>query len=64
MCSTSLQTVSWHRDCSDDIDLEKAFPLTHEHLTRTRVMTHALVYEWKGSDESLKPLLLTAHQGE
>lgn len=44
------------------VDLEKAFPLTHAHLTRTRVMTHALVYEWEGSDKSLKPLLLAAHQ--
>lgn len=26
-------------------------------------MTHALVYEWQGSDSSLKPLLLTGHQG-
>lgn len=45
-------------------DLEKAFPLTHEHLKRTRVMTHALVYEWQGSDPNLKPLLLLGHQGE
>ncbi|KAL7422371.1 hypothetical protein Q5752_003017 [Cryptotrichosporon argae] len=42
--------------------LEQAFPLVHEYLTRTRVVTHALVYEWKGSDESLKPLLITGHQ--
>ncbi|KAK8854620.1 hypothetical protein IAR55_003359 [Kwoniella newhampshirensis] len=42
--------------------LEKAYPLIHEHLTRTRVMTHALVFEWQGSDPSLKPLLLTGHQ--
>ncbi len=33
-------------------------------MTRTRVMTHALVFEWQGSDSSLKPLLLTGHQGE
>ncbi|WVR09460.1 hypothetical protein IAU60_006527 [Kwoniella sp. DSM 27419] len=42
--------------------LEKAFPRVHEHLTRTRVMTHALIFEWQGSDPSLKPLLLTGHQ--
>jgi Gly-Xaa carboxypeptidase len=42
--------------------LEKAFPRVHEKLTRTRVMTHALVYEWQGSDPSLKPLLLLGHQ--
>lgn len=43
------------------VDLEKAFPLVHEHLRRTRVATHALVFEWKGTDESLKPTLITAH---
>ncbi|CAD6573047.1 MAG: hypothetical protein TREMPRED_000714 [Tremellales sp. Tagirdzhanova-0007] len=43
-------------------DLEKSFPLVHQHLNRTRVMTHALLFEWYGSDSSLKPLLLTGHQ--
>ncbi|TYJ52125.1 hypothetical protein B9479_007279 [Cryptococcus floricola] len=42
--------------------LEKAFPLVHQHLKRTRVVTHALVYEWEGSNPSLKPLLITGHQ--
>jgi len=45
------------------VDLEEQFPKTHEHLKRTKVVTHALVYEWEGSDPSLKPLLLTGHQG-
>ncbi len=27
-------------------------------------MTHALVYEWQGSDASLKPLMITGHQGK
>ena len=27
-------------------------------------MTHALVFEWFGSDPSRKPLLLTGHQGQ
>ncbi|ORY35731.1 hypothetical protein BCR39DRAFT_511770 [Naematelia encephala] len=42
--------------------LEKSFPLVHKHLTKTRVMTHALVFEWQGSDPSLQPILLTGHQ--
>ncbi|WWD18397.1 hypothetical protein CI109_102847 [Kwoniella shandongensis] len=42
--------------------LEKAYPLVHKHLQRTVVDTTALVYEWVGTDESLKPLFLTAHQ--
>lgn len=38
-------------------------PSRHKHLKRNRVVTHALVFEWEGSDSSLKPLLLTGHQG-
>ncbi|KAF8494449.1 hypothetical protein F5888DRAFT_660309 [Russula emetica] len=42
--------------------LKQAFPLTHKSLTLTKVITYGLLYEWKGSDDSLKPLLLTGHQ--
>ncbi|WVO21424.1 uncharacterized protein IAS62_002732 [Cryptococcus decagattii] len=42
--------------------LEESFPLVHKHLKRNRVVTHALVFEWEGSDSSLKPLLLAGHQ--
>ncbi|KAI0793902.1 carboxypeptidase S [Fomes fomentarius] len=42
--------------------LLKAFPLVHSSLQLTKVNTWGLVYEWKGSDASLKPLLLAAHQ--
>ncbi|WWC71375.1 uncharacterized protein I206_105330 [Kwoniella pini CBS 10737] len=41
--------------------LEKSFPLVHKHLKRTPLYTHAAIYEWEGSDPSLKPLLLTGH---
>jgi len=42
--------------------LHQSFPLTHETLTLTKVNTYGLLYEWKGSDNTLKPLLLAAHQ--
>ncbi|KAI0251453.1 carboxypeptidase S [Lactifluus subvellereus] len=42
--------------------LLQSFPLTHNTLTLTKVNTYGLLYEWKGSDDGLKPLLLTAHQ--
>ncbi|KAH9975658.1 carboxypeptidase S [Russula compacta] len=42
--------------------LLQSFPLTHRILTLTKVNTYGLLYEWKGSDDSLKPLLLAAHQ--
>ncbi|TBU60979.1 carboxypeptidase S [Dichomitus squalens] len=42
--------------------LLKSFPLIHSTLELTKVNTWGLVYVWKGSDASLKPLLLAAHQ--
>jgi Gly-Xaa carboxypeptidase len=42
--------------------LLNAFPLVHANLKLTKVNTYGLYYEWKGSDASLKPLLLAAHQ--
>ncbi|CDO72068.1 hypothetical protein BN946_scf184962.g11 [Trametes cinnabarina] len=42
--------------------LEKRFPLVHQHLQKTHVNKYALVYHWQGSNDSLKPALLTAHQ--
>ncbi|OBZ66878.1 Carboxypeptidase S [Grifola frondosa] len=42
--------------------LETRFPLVHANLRKTEVNTYALVYHWQGSDDSLKPVLLTAHQ--
>ncbi|KAH9975657.1 carboxypeptidase S [Russula compacta] len=42
--------------------LLQSFPLAHRILTLTKVNTYGLLYEWKGSNDSLKPLLLAAHQ--
>jgi len=42
--------------------LETAFPLIHEKLLVEKVNSHGLLYTWKGTDESLKPNLLMAHQ--
>jgi Gly-Xaa carboxypeptidase len=47
--------------------LADAFPRTHAEdgpVKRELVNSHALLYTWQGSDKSLKPILLTAHQGE
>ncbi|KAF8328369.1 uncharacterized protein EI90DRAFT_3126162 [Cantharellus anzutake] len=43
--------------------LKEAFPLVHGRLEVTNINTYGLVYRWEGSDASLKPLLLMAHQG-
>ncbi|KAK4032807.1 hypothetical protein C8A01DRAFT_20174 [Parachaetomium inaequale] len=42
--------------------LEKTFPRIHKQLLVEKINTHGLLYTWKGSDESLKPTLLMAHQ--
>ncbi|KIP03578.1 hypothetical protein PHLGIDRAFT_31748 [Phlebiopsis gigantea 11061_1 CR5-6] len=42
--------------------MESRFPLIHSSLKRTLVNKYALVYHWQGSDKSLQPALLTAHQ--
>ncbi|PWN39152.1 Zn-dependent exopeptidase [Ceraceosorus guamensis] len=44
--------------------MEQAFPLAHQddRIHRDVVNQHGLVYTWKGSDENLKPVLITAHQ--
>ncbi|KAI0825612.1 hypothetical protein BC629DRAFT_1578335 [Irpex lacteus] len=42
--------------------LETKFPQVHTTLKKTVVNSYSLVYHWQGSDDSLKPLLLTAHQ--
>jgi Gly-Xaa carboxypeptidase len=42
--------------------LEDAFPLIHANLEVRKVNTYGLVYVWKGSEGSLKPILLAAHQ--
>ncbi|KAI0358307.1 carboxypeptidase S [Trametes cingulata] len=42
--------------------LEQRFPLLHQGLRKTHVNKYALVYHWQGSNDTLKPALLTAHQ--
>ncbi|KAI0067051.1 carboxypeptidase S [Artomyces pyxidatus] len=41
--------------------LLQVFPLVHTTLNLTKVNTYGLIYEWKGSNDSAKPLLLMAH---
>lgn len=42
--------------------LKDTFPNVFEAAELFKVNTHGLILHWKGSDESLKPLLLLAHQ--
>ncbi len=42
--------------------IEASFPLVHKNLKRETVADWSLLYTWDGSDKSLEPVLLTAHQ--
>ncbi|AQZ15310.1 hypothetical protein BZL39_I00530 [Zygosaccharomyces parabailii] len=42
--------------------LEKSYPLVYEQLTVEKVNELGLLYTWKGSNTSLQPILLMAHQ--
>ena len=37
---------------------------SHSTLSLRKVNTYGLLYVWQGSDVSLKPVLLAAHQGQ
>lgn len=41
--------------------LERSYPLLHQQLTRTIIKNYSYVYEWKGSDSSLLPVILMGH---
>ncbi len=42
--------------------LQATYPAAHRAMTRTIVAERTLVYEWPGSDASLAPIILMAHQ--
>lgn len=42
--------------------LRSEYPLVHQNLRLQTIGTYSLLYEWRGSDTALAPLLLLAHQ--
>ena len=42
--------------------LEATYPDLHTVATKTHIADLTLLYEWKGSDPSLDPILMMAHQ--
>ena len=42
--------------------LEQTYPLVHSRLSRRRIMDYALLYTWSGTNSSLDPIVLMAHQ--
>ena len=68
--AAQIPTVS-HQDAADnDIAewdklhawLAATYPATHKAMTRTILPNRTLIYHWPGSDASLAPIILMAHQ--
>ncbi|KAJ3566918.1 hypothetical protein NP233_g6692 [Leucocoprinus birnbaumii] len=72
--AVTFETISWDDmgdvgvdprwDVYEDFQehLAYAFPLVHSTLKLTKVNQYGLVYEWKGSSRTARPILLAAHQ--
>ena len=43
------------------IFLESAYPLLHQKLVRTIIKDYSYIFEWKGTDTSLLPIILMGH---
>jgi carboxypeptidase PM20D1 len=65
-----FQTIA-HQNPADDQLAEwdklqawliSTYPAAHKAMTREVVSGHTLIYTWAGSDASLKPIILMAHQ--
>jgi carboxypeptidase PM20D1 len=41
--------------------LERSYPLVHRYLSRTCIRQFSYVYEWKGQDPALAPMILMGH---
>jgi carboxypeptidase PM20D1 len=71
----SFRTISWGSDATPDqrqatqdafvafhAYLEKTYPQIYAKLDHESVGSHDLLFTWKGTDPSLKPILLLGHQ--
>ncbi len=68
--AAQIRTVS-HQDPGDDkvaewdrlhVWLAATYPATHRAMTRTILPNRTLIYHWPGSDASLAPIIVMAHQ--
>jgi carboxypeptidase PM20D1 len=41
--------------------IERAYPLVHQHLSKTFINQFSIVFEWKGQNASLAPIILMGH---
>ncbi|MBO0341124.1 M20 family peptidase [Flagellimonas profundi] len=68
--AVQYKTISFSEDAIPDSTafngfhqfLEESFPLIHQNLTLEKINDYSLLYTWKGSDASKKPIILLSHQ--
>jgi len=41
--------------------IERAYPLIHQHLSKTFINEFSIVFEWKGQNASMAPIILMGH---
>lgn len=56
--SAALDSAAFH---AFGAFLRRSYPLLHQHLTQTVIRQFSYVYEWKGRDTSLAPIVLMGH---
>lgn len=70
--SKALQykTISYNEESIPDEEafigfhnfLKQTFPLTHSRLTLEKINNYSLLFTWKGSIDSIKPIIFMSHQ--
>ncbi|MFI5130347.1 MAG: M20/M25/M40 family metallo-hydrolase [Chitinophagales bacterium] len=56
--SSAVDTVAFR---SFNSFIERAYPLVHQHLPKIFINEFSLVFEWKGKNPSLPPIILMSH---
>ncbi|MDT0621699.1 M20 family peptidase [Croceitalea vernalis] len=65
-----FETISFSEDAIPDSTafngfhqfLKKTYPLIHQNLNLEMISEYSLLYTWKGTDASKKPIILMSHQ--
>ncbi|HTE11264.1 MAG TPA: M20/M25/M40 family metallo-hydrolase, partial [Chitinophagaceae bacterium] len=56
--SSAIDTLTFR---AFNIFLESAYPLVHQRLSKTLISQFSFVFEWKGRDSALAPVILMGH---
>ena len=57
-----LRPLSWHLRPIEKTLLTLPLVDSYDHLTHTPINTHAHLYTWPGTNETLQPIVLMAHE--